>query len=767
MSQPQREKRSLRVYFAALDDGRVLGTLMRTRESFFDTDPPSAYGTDEADVLAQLGERLSALVATREDELDRYLWDEKFATRSVALEIHPATAVRKQPVVGKRVVPLRLTFAWSKTKGGAYRVMLPRFRWWLLLEDLEIAKEVLEHAVSGALLGEQPRWLYELRRQGEERVEAWTPDWLARRVEREPPPWQREHADVARPTVETVAEDWVERAAKKKLPDVVGDDPLFEEHARRLARRRPPSVLLVGERGVGKTTFVRRLAKRLLTWRRAGRVAPRRLFATSADRILAGMIYLGMWQERCLAIAEELHGEDELLYVDRLLDVLRPQHSGSSIADVLAPSVLEGMLPLVAECTPAELIEARRRAARFVDAFHVIRVDEPRQRAMVPVMTTYAERRGVELHPEAVERLVRHLDAFSRHVRFPGKGFALIDWLAQQERKRVDPAGASEAYARYAGMPLELVADERSATTDELAARLAAGVVGQDEACRRAAGVLARLKAGVSDPERPIGSLLFVGPTGVGKTELAKQLARVLFGSADRLIRVDLSEHMVPGSMARLIQAGPGVTSLAARVHQQPMSIVLLDELEKAHPEVFDLLLGVLGEGRLTDALGRAVDFRMTIVVMTSNLGVSERAAVGFDARPRDDYERAVRDAFRPELVNRIDAIVSFRSLTADDLARIVDLELARSLSRHGLRRRELSLLVDRDARARLAELGWHPTRGARPLRRVIEERVFTPLAARIASDPGFARRRVPVVARGSAAEAGLTDAERADAVVV
>ncbi len=758
-------ERSLRVYFASLDDGRVIGTLMRTRESFFDHDPPSAYGLTEDEVRAELAERLSALLATREDELDRYLWDEDFATRTVALDVHPATAVRKQPVIGKRVVPLRLTFAWSKTKGGAYRVMLPRFRWWLLLEDLDVAKEVLEHAVSGALLGEQPSWLYELRRQGEERVEAWTPDWLARRMEKEA--WSPDASDADRPTVETVAEDWVERAARKKLPDVVGDDPIFEENALRFARRSPPSVLLVGERGVGKTTFVRRLARRMLRWKREKREVGARLWGTSSDRILAGMIYLGMWQERCLAMIDELYGEGELLYVDRLVDLLRPQHSGSSIADLFADAVIEGAVSLVAECTPAELTEARRRASRFVDAFHVIRIEEPRRASMVPLMATYAERRGVDLHPEAVQRLVRHLDGFSRHVRFPGKAFALVDWLAREERGRIDPAAASEAYARFAGMPLDLIADERSATTAEMAARLRAGVIGQDEACERAAEVLVRLKAGLSDPERPIGTLLFVGPTGVGKTELAKQLARVLFGSAERMVRVDVSEYMVPGSMARLIQAGRGVTSLAEQVHRQPMSLVLFDELEKAHPEVFDLLLGVLGEGRLTDALGRMVDFRTTIMVMTSNLGAGEAPPVGFGARPRESFERAVRDHFRPELVNRLDAIVSFRPLDPSDLARIVDLELGRSLGRHGLARRELTLLVDVEARARLAELGWHPTRGARPLRRVIEERVFTPLAARIASDPSFARRRVAIVASGSAAERALSDAERADAIVV
>ena len=760
-------KASLRVHVVELDDGRLLGTLMRTRESFFDAFPPSAYGSSLEDVLLQLDRDLRTLLATREEEIDRYLWKETFHIRTVSLAIHPATTVKKQSVVGMREVPLRLSYAWCETKGGAFRVMLPRFRWWLLLEDLETASTALEHAVSGALLGEEPSWIYDFRRQGEERVEAWEPAWLARHTE-EPADGGLEWAGPALPAVEAVAEDWVERAAKNRLPPVVGDDPFFNEEARVVAAPTRPSLLLVGERGVGKTTFVRRLARQLLRDKRAGRSVPGRLWATSADRILAGMIYLGMWQERCLSIVEQLEGEDQYLYVDQLLPLLRAQSDGSSIADLFAPAVLGGALPMIAECTEAELVEARRRYARFVDAFHVIRIPEARRASMIPLMVTWAQRRGLDIHPVAIDRLVRHLDAFSRHVRFPGKGFAMLDWIAQQERTgRVDPADASTLYARHAGLPVELIADERSATVEEVAARLRAGVIGQDAACARAAEVVARLKAGLSDPDKPIGTLLFVGPTGVGKTELAKQLSRVLFGDANRMVRVDLGEYMVPGSVARLMQVGGGVTSLAERVHRQPLSLVLFDELEKAHAEVFDLLLGILGEGRLTDSIGRLVDFRMTLIVLTSNVGVDRGPAVGFEAQPTESYERAVRDAFRPELVNRIDHVASFGSLGKADLRQIVELELTKSLRRAGLARRNLRLLVDEGARARLAELGWHPKHGARPLRRTIEERVFTPLAARIASDPGFRDRHVRVVARGSDAEARLSAADRADAVVI
>ncbi|MCC6877515.1 MAG: ATP-dependent Clp protease ATP-binding subunit [Sandaracinaceae bacterium] len=757
-------ERSLRVHLVALDDGRLLGTLMRTRESFFDAYPPAAYAESEEIVLEQLGTALRRLLVTREDEIDRYLWQEDFQVRTVSLGVHPSTMIRKETVVGKREVPLKLGYAWSETESGAFRVMLPRFRWWLVLEDLESASKVLEHVVSASLAGEEARWLYELRKQGEERVLAWRPEWLARHT-REPvleaavgPPM---------PTVEGVCDEWVERAARKKLPRPIGDDPLFEGEAPRFRQRVRPSVVLVGERGVGKTTFVRRLARRL--WQsRKEEGAPKRLWATSADRILAGMLYLGMWQERCLAMVDELSGEGDSLSVDRLLEILQPQSDGASIADVLGPAVIAGEIPLLCECTEAELVEARRRFASLVESMHVVRIAEPRASDMLPLLRTCAAQEGLDVHPRGLSRLLRHLDHFERQTRFPGKAFATVARLAREAGgKRLDPADVSAAYARMSGLPIEIVADERSATTSEMAERLRAGVVGQDPACERAAQVLSRLKSGLKDPERPIGTLLFVGPTGVGKTELAKQLARVLFGDASRMVRVDLSEYMLPGSMERMLHVGRGVTSLAEQVHRRPLSLVLFDELEKAHPEVFDLMLGILGEGRLTDAMGRLVDFRMTLVVMTSNLGVSESSAVGFDARPAQSYERAVRDFFRPELVNRIDHVVSFRALAPADVRRIVDLELAKAITRPGLRRRGLSLLVDPGARDRLAELGFHPTRGARPLRRVIEERVFTPLAARIAADPSLRDRRIPIVARESDAEARLNADEVAVAIRV
>jgi ATP-dependent Clp protease ATP-binding subunit ClpC len=507
--------------------------------------------------------------------------------------------------------------------------------------------------------------------------------------------------------------------------------------------------------------LVRRIARHLLERGRGGKeVKKRKLWATSADRIVAGMVYLGMWQERCLEIARVLSGSGHYLHVDRLADLIRPQSDGASIADLLAPAIVAGDVMVIAECSDAELERCRRRAPEVVDAFHVARVDALSPAQTVPLVGLYQQRKEGEqgeadVHPEAARRLVSLLEAFRRDVAFPGKLFSFLDWWSQDAdppRGLVLPRDVVAAYARWSGLPVELVADEQPATAADVAGALRRGVVGQDEACGIAGRVVARLKAGLDDPERPVGAMLFVGPTGVGKTELAKQLATYLFGSADRMIRIDCSEYMTPGSALRLLEAGAGAPSLAEKVRAQPLSVVLLDEIEKAHPEVFDLLLGVIGEGRLTDSLGRLCDFRMTVIVMTSNLGARESKATGFASAGGADYVGAVRGHFRPELLGRIDHIVSFRALAPADIERIVDLELEKVRRRPGLVVRRLALRVTPAARAVLAARGFDPRMGARPLRRLIEEVVVTPLAVQMAADASFRDREVVV---GTAAESG------------
>ncbi len=781
---------SLRVYFVTHHDGKLTGSLLARG---WTEQIPSVFAATEAEVYAGLEQIVADMIARNDDGIEAFLWDEGLNTRTVDIEVHPLSVVHKRWVIGKDPIPLRLAFAWSKLgnerAGAGYRVVLPRFGWWFVLEDLDTAPKVLSQAVSNALLGEDPRSLFEFRALGPERIEAWSPAALGRRRREHgrPETWE------AFPTLHAVAEELVQHARRRRSRLV--EPPDLREHSHLWERETPASILLVGGPGVGKTTWVEALAREFARRRRgsspAGERTSPRIWSTSAERIIAGMMYLGQWEQRCLDMVHELSDEGDYLYVSQLPPLLDTRTGRSSIADFFLPAIEAGEVSLIAECHPHEYQLLKTRAPRLLAAFSTIKIAETPSAAMPGLLRAYQARINPKLvlMPEALRRVVVHLELFRRDTCFPGKGFRFLDWLNQEHgydetldlaREVETPLAAAEAdgdepsepserpgksdsevttlrapqasaaFSRHTGLPLELISEESVAGPETIAARLRAGVIGQDRACSTAARVLARFKAGLDDPERPVGSMFFVGPTGVGKTELAKQLARYMFGAGERMIRLDMSEYMLPGASQRLLAVGPGVESLAEKVRQQPLSLILLDEIEKAHAEVFDLLLAVLGEGRMTDAGGSLVDFRMTLIVMTSNLGVSERGPAGFGGESEDavarGFDSAVRRHFRPEFFNRIDFVIPFRNLAPGDIRAIVELELDKMGKRTGLARRELRLDVSEAARATLADWGWHPTRGARPLKRVLEEQVMAPLAVLLARTPTLRGQAVRVL---------------------
>jgi len=308
-------------------------------------------------------------------------------------------------------------------------------------------------------------------------------------------------------------------------------------------------------------------------------------------------------------------------------------------------------------------------------------------------------------------------------------------------KEEVDAEEIAQIVARWTGIPVSRLLEGEMQKLMRMEARLHQRVIGQDEAVNVASNAVRRARAGLQDPNRPIGSFIFLGPTGVGKTELARALAEFLFNDQDAMVRIDMSEYQEKHTISRLFGAPPGYVGfeeggqLTEAVRRRPYSVVLFDEIEKAHSEVFNALLQLLEDGRLTDGQGRTVDFRNTVVIMTSNLGselwmTSIAEEDGVKQVTRDQINRLLQAHFRPEFLNRVDEIVVFHPLTREDLARIVDIQLERVADL--MAQRGLTLQVEPAARAYLAEVGYDPDFGARPLKRAIQRELQDPLALKV-----------------------------------
>ncbi|KYF72076.1 hypothetical protein BE11_43625, partial [Sorangium cellulosum] len=444
-------------------------------------------------------------------------------------------------------------------------------------------------------------------------------------------------------------------------------------------------VLLVGPEHAGKTALMQAYVAR----------QTRLVYATSGAQLIAGMSGLGQWQERVHGVMEAAAALDAVLYFENLDDLLAERVDGGHVdlAGAMRPYLDEGRVRVVCELRDDRLDALEGRHWAFFAGLSRIRVEPLSAADTRRALAERAERDAqVEPHRPAVagDALTALIDLAERYLpysAFPGKAVRLYEDLrtvherertAQGEPVTLGRSDLHELFSMRTGMPAFLLRDDLPLRVDRVARDLGASVVGQERAVRALAETIAVVKAGLSPPDKPLATFLFVGPTGVGKTELARALAALLFGSPDRLSRFDMSEFATEGAADRLIRGTDGAGGLLTqRVREQPFCVLLLDEIEKAHRAVFDLLLQVLGEGRLSDARGRTAYFHNAIVIMTSNLGAAERRAqAGFSGGPgagspeeraaldEAHYQRVVAGAFRQEFVNRVDRVVPFRSLT-------------------------------------------------------------------------------------------------------
>uniref|UniRef100_A0A832MM36 ATP-dependent Clp protease ATP-binding subunit n=1 Tax=Eiseniibacteriota bacterium TaxID=2212470 RepID=A0A832MM36_UNCEI len=536
---------------------------------------------------------------------------------------------------------------------------------------------------------------------------------------------------------------------ERALPTPSSDAALERAHAALTAKPARPA-LVVGEAGVGKSALVRRLAARLSAegWT---------IFEASAAQINAGMSFTGSLEERLRVLRRGLARPKTLWIAPDFHQMLwagRHSQSPTGLLEMLVPAIEAGDVLVLGETRPEALERVLAERPEVGRLFEIVRLAPPPEDEIAGLLAAWAARARATHGVEAPEEVRAEAAALARQYlsahASPGGVLRLLDGALEDAVRRAPAGGPAElamddlvsALARLTGLPQDLLDERRTLDLEAVRGRFEARVIGQPEAVRCLVERLALLKAGVTDPGRPTGVFLFAGPSGTGKTELAKTLADYLFGAPDRLVRLDMSELQDAAAFERVLGAGaalgPGGHSLAERVRRQPFCVVLLDEFEKAHPRVWDLFLQVFDDGRLTDPRGETTDFRQAIIILTSNLGTASAGEVrlglvgGGDALAPGTIERAVERAFRPELRNRLDRVVVFRALTRDVMRLILRKELADAFARRGLRRRDWAVELEESAIELLIERGFSATLGARPLRRALEQLLLTPLAAAI-----------------------------------
>jgi ATP-dependent Clp protease ATP-binding subunit ClpC len=592
------------------------------------------------------------------------------------------------------------------------------------------------------------------------------------------------------PLLSKFGRDLTALARAGALPPLVGREPELDLLAQVLLRKNKNNPVLVGEAGVGKTAVVEGFAQRLLLPSCPEPLRNRRIVELSVGSLVAGTKYRGEFEQRLLDIAEEAARHPEIvLFLDEIHTLVGAgASSGESLdaSNIFKPALARGEL----RCIGATTIEEYRRHIEKDPAlerrFEKILVEEPSPDETLEILEgvrpSLEEHHRVTISDAALRAAI---DLTVRHVpdrRLPDKALDAIDQSCARKRlqsyraagkARGEPAVRSEidrddvlrTVSQWTGVPLERLSMEAARQILGLEEELRSRVVGQDHAVHAVARAIQTAKAGLAPANRPLGVFLFLGPTGVGKTQLAKSLAATLFGSERRLVRFDMSEFTEPHSIAKLIGAPPGYVGheaeglLVSALRTHPHSVVLFDEIEKAHPQVFDLFLQIFDEGRLTGAHGKSADFTQAVVILTSNVDVEpkRRASMGFGGEAPGEPAAAAADPrdvllahFRPELVNRFDQVIVFHRLDRAALRRILDLHV-RELE-HLLESRELRLELDDAVYDHLLKLGESDLYGARELRRVFDREIRQPLAQEVLVRPEkLGTIRVSLTERGLA----------------
>ncbi len=732
------EKITYPLLYFQLNDDVILGILVGTAYQIVDKD------------LRNIKSTLTEQLQRNYRKYDNYPYMDIIKPKLKIIDVKVRPTYREEsgayPLSNPLKVPI-ITIS-GETKQGYYECYLPMFNESFFYYEPRQFQTLVSHFAMNMLNQQSPNYIYRQMMIKEPQL-----DEVILKIKESTTDWGDWNLERQYETLNRLAEKYpYSKKIRRNIsafPEAAWElEDQVNEVVDKLVNNRA-NVLIVGKSGTGKTSVLRQAIKKITSKNKEQ--LDFSFWQIMPQRITASAKYLGEWQEACEALVNDLSACNGVLWV---VDFVRLLQIGGespevSVAAFLTPFLQEGKLQILGEATQEELESMRRLLPGFVENFQLVQLEELPEKKIFSILekfTTFCNQNlKINIDKKAIELSYRLLVRYFPYQSFPGKAMRFLGQCVSaaqiETENQIDTNAIITNFVKATGLPELFLRDDMLLKTNDLTAYFERKIIGQPAVIEQLTGVVKIFKAGLNNPYKPITTMIFAGPTGVGKTASAKALADYFFGIGQQrspLIRIDMSEFQHVGQIARFIGAGREVGKLVQDIRERPFSVLLLDEVEKADPAIFDAFLSIFDEGMLVDAFGRITNFRNTIIIMTTNLGASNRQSIGYGSGMPDEtaYQSAINKYFRPEFVNRIDSVVMFNPLNANDIRQITLKELEEVKLREGFQKLQLQLEFSEGLLDYLARIGFDERYGARPLQRAIEREIISPLANWILANP-------------------------------